>query len=72
MLQIEKEARDDDGSESNIDSDNNDSDNEPGQNEEYEILKAFNMNVKKDEVKPLFDRNKKNKTLLSRNTTKTK
>ena len=33
------------------------------QYEEYEILKVFNMNVKKDEVKPLFDRIKKKQDL---------
>jgi hypothetical protein len=63
LLQIESEARDDDESENESDDDNNDNDFDTGQSEEHEILKAFNMNVKKDEVKPLFDRNKKKQDL---------
>ena len=64
LLQIESEARDDDESENESDDDNNDSDVDARQSEEHEILKAFNMNMKKDEVKPLFDRNKKKQDLI--------
>jgi hypothetical protein len=64
LLQIESEARDDDESENESDDDNNDNDFDTGQSEEHEILKAFNMNMKKDKVKPLFDRNKKKQDLI--------
>ena len=64
LLQIESEARQDDESDSNSDNDDDDSEASEGQNEEYEMLKAFNMAVKKkDDVKPLFDKSKKKQDL---------